>query len=479
MKNSKWLSTALASALLVTAGAASASAASVSGSAKTSANSKTTISAVAIKEGSVSWTVNGASATFNTIDSGGYKLYSLSQVAGKLGASLTVGATGIELSDIRGLHTLQLKIGSKSFQADGVQGTFTVAPVVYKGKTYVELTKLVNGLGGEVQVKPNAITNPARLAGEFDTLHWTADGSIIANREDSEALQLVKFTTTPGYYDTFSTDARAVDFTVSPDQQWGAFTDDTGHLNLIDLSSGIIKVLGSDTSVKTDLVWSQDGTIIYFVQGDKQEKISQIAVASGTVTELLVDKVENKSDLRISADGKTAVYIVNVTGVAKNDADSTEDSLSVDFSKAGGQLFKLDLATKDAKPAALTTLADNKLYPEILADNSVVYLSADPDGKVLNTLKTVKTDGTLADWSLDIEVVWSAKVSSGLVVAGTATDGSTRIYALTPAGVKTELYRTTTGIDEIAVSQDGSKLAVVIEGKLSVIQNAKAVQLSK
>ncbi|MNC48028.1 hypothetical protein D3C75_971220 [compost metagenome] len=94
---------------------------------------------------------------------------------------------------------------------------------------------------------------------------------------------------------------------------------------------------------------------------------------------------------------------MNVTGVAKNDADSTEDSLTVDFSKAGEQLYKLDLVTKDAKPAALTTALDNKLYPEILANGSVVYLSADPDGNAANTLKSIGTDGTLSNIALDVE----------------------------------------------------------------------------
>lgn len=481
MKNSKWLSTALALALLVSAGAGSAAAASVSGSGKTSADNKKAIVSpvVKVKEGTAAWTVDGEAVTFNTIDSSGYKLYSLSQVAGVLGASLAAGADGIELNDSRGLHTIQLKAGSKNYQADEAQLTFTVAPVIYKGKTYVELTKLVNGLGGELQTQPNAIVSSARPSGEFDTLHWNAEGNIIANKGDAEAPQILKFSTTPGIYDTFSTDGSATDFTVSPDQSFGAFSDDKGQLNLINLSTGTVKKLGTDTSVKVDLVWSADGKKIYFVQGDKQEKISYISVDTGAVTEVLADKVENKSALRISADDKTAVYIVNVTGVATTDADSTEDSLTVDFSKAGEQLFKLALGTKDAKPVALTTLPDNKLYPEILADGSVAYLSADPDGKVLNTLKTIKTDATISDLALDIEVTWSAKVSSGLIVAGTATDGSTRIYAVTTAGAKTELYRTSDDIEEVAVSADGSKLAITSEGKIWVIQNAKALQLTK
>lgn len=168
-----------------------------------------------------------------------------------------------------------------------------------------------------------------------------------------------------------------------------------------------------------------------------------------------------------------------MTGVAKNDADSTEDSLTVDFSSAGEQLYKLDLATKDAKPAALTTTADNKLYPEILADGNVAYLSADADGNAKNTLKLVKADATSTNIALDIEVNWSTGVSNGLVVAGTTADGSTVIYSIDGSGAKTELFRTAEDVSEVSVSKDGSKLAIVSGDSVWVIQGGKGLQLTK
>lgn len=297
----------------------------------------------------MSWSINGTPVTLSTINSGGYKLYSLSQVAAELGAGLVHGSSGIQLNDSKGLHSVQLQPGVKSYQVDGEALEFTVAPVVRNGKTYVELTKLVTALGGELAADAHTILSFARPAGSFDTLHWSADGSLIANRSDAESTLLYKFTQTPGNYDLFSSSEGAVDFAVSADQQWGAFSDETGQLKLINLSTGLISPLGKDTSVKTDIVWSSDGKTLYFVQGDKQEKLAQISVETGEIKALLEDKVENKSELRISADGKSAVYIVNITGTAKNDADSTEDSLTVDFSKAGEQLYKLDLTTKGAK----------------------------------------------------------------------------------------------------------------------------------
>ncbi|MEK3879614.1 stalk domain-containing protein [Paenibacillus sp. FSL M7-0420] len=470
MKNSKWIGAALASALLVTGGAVSVLATS------------SQVSAAAVKtaavEGSMSWSINGTPVTLSTINSGGYKLYSLSQVAAELGAGFVHGSSGIQLNDSKGLHSVQLQPGVKSYQVDGETLEFTVAPVVRNSKTYVELTKLVTALGGELVADAHTILSFARPAGSFDTLHWSADGGLIANRSDAESTLLYKFTQTPGNYDLFSSSQGAVDFAVSADQQWGAFSDETGQLKLINLSTGLISPLGKDTSVKTDIVWSSDGKTLYFVQGDKQEKLAQISVETGEIKALLEDKVENKSELRISADGKSAVYIVNITGTAKNDADSTEDSLTVDFSKAGEQLYKLDLTTKGAKPAALTTTPDNKLYPEILADGSVTYLSADADGNAANTLKLIAADGKSTDVALGAEVNWSTGISTGLVVSGATADGSTVIYSIAGSAAPVELYRTAEDVSEVAVSADGSKLAIISDGKVLVIQNGKALQLS-
>lgn len=462
----------MASALLVTAGAGSILATSNSANAAA-------VTAASVKEGTAKWTVNGTPTSFSTINSSGYKLYSLSQVAGELGAKVVITANGFQLNDSKGLHNLQIQTGVKSYQVDGAAQQFTVAPVMHNGKIYVELTKLVTSLGGELEADSLSILSFARPEGEFDTLHWNADGSLIANKSDSETAQLFKFSSTPGNYEQFSSNSSALDFSVSADQKWGAFTDETGQLQLMNLSSGAVSTLGTDTSVKTDLVWSADGKTIYFIQGDKQEKIAKVSVDTGVIKAVLEDKVENKSELRVSSDEKSLVYIVNVTGVAKNDADSTEDSLTVDYSKAGEQLYKLDLATKDAKPAALTTELDNKLYPEILASGNVVYLSADPDGNAANTLKSIAADGKSTNIALDAEATWSAGVSSGLVVSGITADGSTVVYSINASGAKTELFRTTEDVSEVAVSQDGSKLAIVSDGKVLLIENGKTLQLSK
>ncbi|MNI79596.1 hypothetical protein D3C73_1360660 [compost metagenome] len=108
-----------------------------------------------------------------------------------------------------------------------------------------------------------------------------------------------------------------------------------------------------------------------------------------------------------------------------------------------------------------------------------MYLSADPDGNAANVLKSIGVDGALTDIALDVEPSWAQGVTSGLVVSGTAADGSTTIYSVNASGNKTVLYHTTEDVSEVSVSNDGSKLAIVSDGKVLLIQNGTALELSK
>lgn len=94
-------------------------------------------------------------------------------------------------------------------------------------------------------------------------------------------------------------------------------------------------------------------------------------------------------------------------------------------------------------------------------------------------MKVLKADGKSSNIALDVEVTWSTGVKNGLVVAGSAADGSTVVYSVDNNGAKTELFRSTEDVSEVAVSNDGSKLAIVSDGGVWVVQGGKALQLSK
>lgn len=238
--------------------------------------------------------------------------------------------------------------------------------------------------------------------------------------------------------------------------------------------------MGTDSSVKTDLKWSADSKKIYFVQGDKQEKLAYITVDTGKVTELLADKVENKAEIQVSDDGKKIVYFVNVTGVASTDKAGTEESLEIDYSKAGTQVYSLDTSTKGAKPVQLTKELDNKMFLSLLADGRTVYVSADPDGVVTNNvLKVISADGaSVTNLVADVDIISSEWVAGKWIVLASAADGSNKVFQLDAAGAKTELYSTTNDISEVSVSPTGV-LVLIEDGKVVLVQGSKTTELTK
>lgn len=422
--------------------------------------------------------IDGQSVSLKSIRANKVTLYSVRELVEALGGSAKVTPAGIALNDTYGYHSVVLKANTKAFHADGEARQFTIAPIVSAGSLYVELTPVVTALGGEL-VSKNQVYTLKRLDGSFSNPHFDSQGNLLVTKEDGEMLQLFKLSPKLGTpSEVFSSSEGVAGVVVSPDHAWGAYTDNDGRMQLMDLSSGQVRTLGSDTTVKTDLTWSADGSKIYFIQGDKQEKISYISVDTGKVTEVLADKVENKSDLQVSADEKKLVYLVNFTGVAKTDADGTEDSLTIDYSGADSQVFTLDLGTKGAKPAQLTKSKDNKLNPSFLSDGSVVYVSADPEGNNGGVLKSISADGkTTSDLVKDIDVSLSVLTEKGkLLVVGTASDDSSRVYEVNGSAT-TQLYSTPGTISEVVTSGDG-KLAVIEDGSVRIVQDGKATALT-
>ncbi|MNO94982.1 translocation protein TolB [compost metagenome] len=427
-----------------------------------------------------SLTIDGSKVSIRTVVVGNTTLYSLRDLAHEIGAVMKVNNGGqVAVQDAYGQHTLNLQTGSTNYQLDGRSASFISAPQNVSNAIFVELTTVVEALGGEI-LSNSELKSLSRLSGEFDSPFFDASGNVIVSKEDGEIPQLVKiYTTASGNYEIFSSNDNAGGSALSPDRSMAAFTNDNGELFIINTSTGLINKLGTDTSVKTDLVWTQDGKKIYFIQGDKQEKIAYIDVETGKVTSVLADKVENKSEVQVSADQSKLVYFVNVTGKAETDKQGTEESLTIDYSKAGTQLFSLDVTKKDAKPAQLTNTLDNKLFLSLLSSGEAVYVSADPDGVIENSvLKIISADGAkLTDLAADIDVISAKQVSGKLIVLAEAS-GSSKIYEVSSSGAKTELYSTEKGVSEFAVSPTGS-IVLIEDGRVVLVQSGVNTELTK
>ncbi|MCA1295808.1 hypothetical protein LBW89_22640 [Paenibacillus sp. alder61] len=422
--------------------------------------------------------IDGASISLKSVTVNQVALYSLRDLAGGLGASIKQSGVELTVTDSMGLHTVILKAGSKSYRVDGSDAQFAVAPQSVQGSLYVEPIALVNALGGEALPDTGEIHSMARLSGQFSAPLFDAAGNVLVTQEDAEIPQLIKLGKN-GQYDVFSDNGNIVGAALSPDRTAAAFTDENGALFLLNMGNGTVKRLGTDTSVKTDLTWSADGKKIYFIQGDKQEKIAYISLDEAKVTEVLADKVENKSEVQVSPDGKKLVYFVTMTGKAETDKEGTEGSLTIDYSKAGTQAFSLELGNKEAKPVQLTKDQDNKLYLSILPDGSASYISADPEGQVQNSvLKLISPDGTkISNLVADVDVVSSEVIGGKLMILAEDANGS-HLFEVTPAGAKTELFGTKAAVSEWAVAADGT-IAVIADGKVILVKDGKTTELTK
>ncbi|MBP2000432.1 Tol biopolymer transport system component [Paenibacillus shirakamiensis] len=479
MRNSKVFSMLVASALVTTvaaAGSAQAAAKPVKPS-QTVAPAKTTAKFKVLNS---NVQVDGQNSIVKTIQVGTEKLYAVRDLADAVSAGIQLGKGDIQLTDSHGYHTVSIRPNVKTLQVDGASQDYTTAPKVQDGVVYVELEATINALGAELT--STGIYSQQRLEGDFSSPSFNDQGQVIVTKNDGDALQVFALNAALGTPNQILTsNESAAGAAISPDRKWGAFANESGQLFVYDLANGLAKQVGADSSTKTDLIWSADGKKIYFIQGDKQEKISYITVEDGKITELLADKVENKSDLQVDATDKKIAYLVNVTGVAKNDADSTEDSLTIDYTGAGAQVYSLDTVTKGAKPVQLTKTTDNKLLPSFLSDGSLVYVSADPDDKAgIGSLKNISVDGTkTTDLVKDIDVTLDVVTREGkLIVAGIKADGKTGVFEVSATGTKTELYNTADDVSEVAVSKDG-KLVLISGGKVVIVQGNKGIELTK
>ncbi|MEC0093082.1 stalk domain-containing protein [Paenibacillus macquariensis] len=485
MKNSKLMTIMVATTLVTSALAAGTAGAASAKPTNQAVKKAVAKKAVAYKVVDSSINVNGSNVTLKSILVNQTPLYAVSDLAKALKVSATLSKGTITLTDTNAVHTVNIQPQSLKYLVNSANLTFKTAPIAQDGRTYVELGAIVEAIGGEVITgqadKVNRILSVKRLSGTFDTLHWDATGNIVATQEDGETAQLYKINKSTYASESLSTSASAGSMTVSPDGQLGAFIDDNNMFSLLTISNGQVQILGSDTSVKTDLRWSADNKKVYFIQGDKQEKISYISLDTGKITTVLADKVENKSDVRVSSDETKIVYIVNITGVAKTDKDGTEESLTIDYSGAGAQVYSLDIATKDAKPAQLTKSNDNKLYPALLSGGNVVYMSADADNvSATNVIKLVTVDGKSQDLVSNIDVTFEDVSYDGIIiVAGIAKDGSMKVIKVDSNGTQVELFSTKNDISEVALSPDGTQLAVISDGKVIVITNGQQIQLTQ
>lgn len=144
-----------------------------------------------------------------------------------------------------------------------------------------------------------------------------------------------------------------------------------------------------DDSVKSEFVWSHDGKQVYFIQGDKSEKIGSISIENGVVTTLFSDSLNYKADLHLSVDGKKLLYTVSKEGSTSFTDGENPVVDHIDTSGTEPQIYVLNLTGETPTAKAITNTPENKVFPGFLPNGNIVFLSADADSENLPELKMI------------------------------------------------------------------------------------------
>ncbi|WP_258530650.1 stalk domain-containing protein [Paenibacillus taichungensis] len=411
-------------------------------------------------------TINGNSVIVRSIVKNGETLVSLRDVIKAIGAQAEVhsGTTVIKLND----HSVTLQNNSKQIVVDDVKVNLNQPVTIIGGTSYIALRPLVSGVGGTI-VKRNGLLeiSTVSLIDEVENPRFAGADKLIVSKSDNNGRNDYLVNTTSGKYELLLTTDGGSDLVISPSGDQAAYTNAEGAVYIIDLKTKASKLITSDNSIKPELVWSADGSAIYFLQGDKGSVIAKLNLADGAITKVVEDKVDYKENLNVSADGKKFIYTVTTLGTVTSDTTNVdEDNVSIDFSSNQQQIFSYN--TGDSKPEAvkLTTSTDDKVFVWSADGQKAYYVSVpSEDGKasLLSVNSSQKSTPVYTEY--DVE---QAILSGGILyVLAAQDDNNSVILSIDPVtGKQTKLYTVSSDVSSIAVA--GSQISVVENGRVLV-----------
>jgi hypothetical protein len=438
-----------------------------------SAATVTKVSAVQVTNST--YIVNGVSVNLSKILEKGKTLVSLREVSSKLGAKLEP-AKGVILAKLNG-HTVELKANSNIVKVDGVNQQWQVPVKSIKGTTYVELKAYVQTLGAQFAMDASGTTwIDAALLANVDHIQWVDSAKFLASVEAETGRIDYLVNAVSGKYTQLSIMADASDLVIAPNGTKAVYSNASGEVFSIDLNANSTTKVSTDTSIKTELAWSADSSVIYFLQGDKGSVIAKLDPATGTISKVLDDKVDYKANLEVSVDGKTFTYTVTKPGAVVADASKPveEDDVAIDMKGTEPQIFAytVDPAIKDNKAVQLTTTADDKVFIHAAADGSKVsYVSVSSEENVKSTLISVSKDKTVTTVFKDKDV-YQATQSGGKWYLLTEGNGANQfVYEIDLAtGASKQLYTLSENVTEIVV-KEGASFAVINNGRVLLNTN--------
>jgi len=421
--------------------------------------------ASAVQVTNATYTVNGVSVNLSVFFEKGRTMVSLREMSSKLGARLQT-ANGTIKATLNG-HSVELKANSNLINVDGAEQQLNVPVKSINGTTYVELKVYVEALGGQFYKDDSgAIWIDADLLANVDDIQWVDSARFIASQENELGRADFLVDARTGKYDQLRIADNASELVIAPSGAKAAYTNAKGEIFVIDFNTKTSTKISSDDSIKPELVWSADSSVIYFLQGDKGTVIAKLDPAVGKISKVLDDKVEYKANLEVSADGKTFTYTVTKPGavVADSSKPVESDDVAIDMKGTEPQIYmyKDDPSIKDNKAVQLTTSTDDKVFIHAAPDASnITYVSVSSDAAEKSTLIAVGSDKTVKTLFNERDI-YEAVLSDGKWYLLTEGNGSNQfVYEVNPAtGTAKQLYTLSESVTEIVVKA-GAPFAII------------------
>ncbi len=449
---------------------------------KASIVSAVAVTAVAVSASAVSaaqsnavansaYTVNGVSGNLHTFSANGTTQVALRELGTQLGASVEASSDGYTV-ELNG-HVVELKLNSNVAIVDGESQAWGTPVSKVDGAAYVDLNALAEALGATVEQDQDGTTwIDANLLEGVDHVQWLDASRLIASQDTDEGRVDYLVNAKTGSYVKLNLAAGASDLVVAPNGHIAAYTNDAGEIFVIELNSRLSFKVSKDTNIKPELLWSSDSSTIYFLQGDKGSVIAKLDLKEEKTSVILDDKVDYKSNLGVSADGKTFTYAVTKPGAVVADASKPveDDDVAIDMKGTEPQAFAytVDPSIKDNKAVQLTSTTDNKVFFQAAADGgSVRFVSVGTDDASISKLVSVAKDKTLKTL-FDKADVYDATPSGGSIILLTAGQGDNQaIYEVDPATGSSKLLYNVSGTVSEVVAKDG-QIAIVDNGRVFV-----------
>lgn len=320
-----------------------------------------------------------------------------------------------------------------------------------------------------------AASNP--LAGTVNSPKWISSESLVVRVETSEGTTFEKLNLNGSHELLVSAKANATELTTSKDGTKAAYVNDNGDLFLLDLVTKKESKISVDNEPKMELQFNDSATKLYFLMGDKIDKLAAIQLSDGKQSVLVSDGVAYKSDLNISKDETKAVYVV--TGAGK--VDETNDSFAVDTKGTEPQIYSVKLTGTD-KPVKVTESLDNKISTKITATGETLFISASDKSDSL-PLKRISADGLSTLFyvnHLDVESV--DVLSDGTVLLKAFSGNKEALYTADSAGRTKKLVDLPEGTTDVTATDLSHLILTVstVDGeKLVVLKQGKFVDLTK